>query len=462
MADVADEPDLAGRTLIDRDGRRYEIIRLIGEGSFGSVYLAAMGTAAGFDRRVALKMLRPEACRGTQAVARLKDEARLLARMRHPVIVAAGDLAVFDDRIGLVTEYVEGLDLDACMAAEADPLPMAALLDAIGQVAGALAAAHDHLGVIHRDVKPANIRIGRHGNPVLLDFGIARSDALQRRARTKANVVVGSLAYLAPERITHGPLHPGSDVFALGCVLFEGARGRRLYQAQPMASMLSLAVDRRTYRGFVEAELAPIEPDLRELIARALTFRAEDRIAAADLTIACERLAIARSGALSPLRAWCRARSWAPESRPIASGPPHDIATVPPSALATVPPLATPPPIEAPPCPSSPGPLPSAPSPPAPFPRTPSPPTPPAPDHSAPTVHLEDLAPPAPPPRAPVTAAMIGGSLAFGAAVGLAFTLLVAAIATAAVGIGLATEGADAAGRPAVETGGALADLVSD
>ncbi|MBN2800628.1 MAG: serine/threonine protein kinase, partial [Deltaproteobacteria bacterium] len=195
------------------DTRTFHFHTCLGAGGFGEVYRADMTTTGGLTQVVAVKMLRSGLAPASQSVERLRDEGRMLARLQHPVVLGVHDMTVMEGRVALVTEYVEGQDLDACFTGEA-PLPSRALLQVIGQVADALYSAWEALCLVHRDIKPSNIRLGTHGQVKLLDFGIARSEQGDREAHTATNMMVGSLPYMAPERFATADIQPAADVFA--------------------------------------------------------------------------------------------------------------------------------------------------------------------------------------------------------------------------------------------------------
>jgi serine/threonine protein kinase len=299
--------------------RQFSIGPCLGKGGFGEVYRAKMSSAAGLESEVAVKVLRNDLDPAGQAVQRLRDEGRLLARLNHPTILRVHDLVLLEGCISLVTEYVEGEDLGACLVGK-DPMPIRAQLEVLAGVAAALDAAWTTLGadgkplqLVHRDIKPSNIRISRHGQVKLLDFGIARSDSMQREARTATNLMVGSPGYMAPERFLDAASIPASDVFALGCVLFEGiAGGERLFQDIPFPVQTGMAVHRDRFDKFMAKrwELIPAstpEP-VKELLRQLLAYEPSDRPTASDLAHRCEELADQVPGA--SLSRWAKARKW--------------------------------------------------------------------------------------------------------------------------------------------------------
>jgi len=305
--------------MSETNPRTFTITHCLGRGGFGEVYRASMSSAGGLEADVAVKVLRRDIDPTGQAVQRLRDEGRLLARLNHPTILKVHDLVILEGRIALVTEFVDGEDLTDCVVGQHSISPRA-LLEVIGQVASALAAAWDTpleegtgtLQLVHRDIKPSNIRIGRHGEVKLLDFGIARTDSVEREARTSTNMMVGSPPYMAPERFLDGIIRPGSDVFSLGAALFEGVVHERLHGDRPIPMLASLAVDRENYEGHIVDRLGLLPDDFPEefsdLLCDMLAWIPEDRPTSADLAARCELLADAVKG--KSLARWCRDRNW--------------------------------------------------------------------------------------------------------------------------------------------------------
>jgi tRNA A-37 threonylcarbamoyl transferase component Bud32 len=288
----------------------YELKTCLGQGGFGEVYLAEMTSEGGLPSRVAAKVLRSEVVRDGQALRRLRDEARAMSRLVHPSILKVHDLVVFEgDRVALITEYVEGEDLAACLPS----LGLRALAEVLARVAWALDAAwHSPLELVHRDVKPSNVRLSRHGEVKLLDFGIARAEQMTREAQTGTDVLVGSPPYMAPERFLGPAAVPASDVFSLGCVLFEALTGRRPFE-MPVVMLAGLAVAPERYQAHLESQLATIPADcpesVRSLVRELLQPEPEARPQARVLAERLERMAEDLPG--PTLARFCRDRAWA-------------------------------------------------------------------------------------------------------------------------------------------------------
>ncbi|MBX2796715.1 MAG: serine/threonine protein kinase [Myxococcales bacterium] len=297
------------RVVDDGPDRAYTLVHLLGQGGFGEVFLARMHHRE-IERLVAIKLLKTELVAEDGAVARLRDEARLLGTLRHPGIVTFLGLVQIDGRPGIVTEYVQGDDLAGCIHG---PLPMTerAVLEVGSLVADALATAWDEVGVVHRDVKPQNIRIGVHGDVKLLDFGIARSDAVARSAHTGSQQLVGTLRYLAPERLqSQAPAVHASDVFSLGSVLFEALVHEPLFVDVDLLSLCQLVARPQVFRDEVAQRLERVQGQgTRELLQRMLALQPEERPTATEVVEQCDELADALP-ASQRLRRWCRRRSW--------------------------------------------------------------------------------------------------------------------------------------------------------
>ncbi len=200
-------------------GDRYRLIRPIGHGGMADVYLA---DDERLGRPVAVKVLREQAD-GAAAEERFAAEAVTLAKLSHPALVTLLDTGVTDDRPYIVFEYVDGQDLGQLLKAGA--MPSRAVRLALRDVADALSYAHS-LGIVHRDVKPANILIRTDGRAQLADFGIARL-LDQTVHHTSASQLVGSPAYLSPEQYSGDPVTASTDVFSLGLVVLEALTGQR-------------------------------------------------------------------------------------------------------------------------------------------------------------------------------------------------------------------------------------------
>lgn len=299
--------------------RRFEFVRCLGRGSFGEVYHARMHGSGGLTTEVAVKVLRRDVVPSSQPVQRLRDEGQLLARLNHPNILRVHDMVVLEGRVGLVTELVEGEDLSTLFYATPS-LSLKALLEVLAQVAGALELAWSSptgdtgapLKLVHRDVKPANIRVGKHGEVRLLDFGIASAAAVGREAQTATGVLLGSPAYMAPERFLGGRLDVAGDAFSLGATLYEGLMQQRWYGERGLPTIAGVTATAETYGAFAEEALgrlaAKFPPEIVGLVADLTAFEPERRPVLGALVQRLEALTDIAPGLT--LTRWCRQRAW--------------------------------------------------------------------------------------------------------------------------------------------------------
>lgn len=280
---------MAGTSGTDTgSGRRFSLLRILGEGSFGCVYLADMEGAGGFKRRVALKLLNDSWDPSSDAGRRLRDEARLLGRLEHGNIVRVDDLVQLNGRWALVMEYVSGADVEAVFAwaeRRSEPIPPRAAVEICASIADALVAAYDAAGdqgeplrVVHRDIKPSNVRLTDSGQVKVLDFGVARAQFAGREAHTE-RVRYGSLGYMAPERILGAEDTPAGDVYALAVMAYELLTLKTYGRAELGLERQAQQVD--TARDALEASVG--DGPLVVLLVRALAYTPEDRPSASEM-----------------------------------------------------------------------------------------------------------------------------------------------------------------------------------
>ncbi len=259
----------------------YRVIRKIGRGGMGEVY-EAQDTR--LQRRVALKLLAFEATPGDRGRERLLREARAASALNHPNIVTIYSIEQFEDLDYIVMEYVDGSTLTSKI--ERGQLTFEEMLEAGIQIATALEAAHS-IGVIHRDVKPANVLVTPWGQIKLLDFGLAKRVTLDGEtarhsvsARLAADgTILGTVAYMSPEQTRGEPLDPRTDIFSLGTVLYEAATGRLPFQGpSALYVMHEIAVANPTPPDVLDPD---IPPQFSPVILRALAKRKGERFASA-------------------------------------------------------------------------------------------------------------------------------------------------------------------------------------
>jgi serine/threonine protein kinase len=201
----------------------YRLDRLLGRGGMGTVYRA---TQLQSGRTVALKLLRLELTSDVGFSARFKREARLSGELRHPHVVGLVEAGESEGTLYLAMDYIDGVDLAHVIAFEGalHPRVIAAIVAQVGDALDAAAA----LGLVHRDVKPANVLLEtRDGEPnaYLSDFGVSKHVSSQS-GLTAAGVWVGSIDYASPEQLQSQPVDARTDVYALGCLLYEGLTGQ--------------------------------------------------------------------------------------------------------------------------------------------------------------------------------------------------------------------------------------------
>ncbi len=196
----------------------YRIEALVGRGGMGVVYRA---TDLSLERPVALKLITPELARDARFRARFLREPRLAAALDHPNVVPIYEAGEREGQLYLAMRYVSGSDLRTTLEREGSLTPQRAL-PILEQIAGALDAAHRR-GLVHRDVKPANMLLDEDGHAYLTDFGVTKQVG---GSSTDTGTAVGTLDYLAPEQIRGDAVDGRTDCYALGCVLYECLAGK--------------------------------------------------------------------------------------------------------------------------------------------------------------------------------------------------------------------------------------------
>ena len=263
---------------------RYQVIAPIGRGGMGTLYLARDPV---LDRRVAIKVLRDHDDEGLRE--RFVREARTVAQLRHPNIVAIHDFGSFEHGLFIAMEYLEGETL-AQIIRQRTPMLLRRKLEIMRDLCLGLAYAHDQ-GVIHRDVKPANVMVGVQGHVTILDFGIAR--LLNMSDESQGGVIVGTPAYLSPEQIQNSPVDQRADIFAAGAVLYELLTRQRPYSGEPFEVMKRILHDAPEP---ISSRLPGVDPELEMIVGRAMARQPADRYQdiapmAADLDQVRNRLA---------------------------------------------------------------------------------------------------------------------------------------------------------------------------
>src|SRR5262249_10925207 len=267
----------------------YEILAPLGAGGMGEVYRAR---DARLDRDVAVKVLPERLANTANALARFEREAKALAALSHPNLVAIFDVGTEQDISFAVMELLVGKTLLEYLGRGALPLPT--LLEIGAAVAEGLAVAHSG-GIVHRDLKPANIFLTSSRLVKILDFGLARVTNAEPAARTAAYVtevgqIMGTVGYMSPEQ-ARGEIPDGrGDIFSLGCVLYEMATGRLAFPGTNVGEVMAAILrDDPT-----ELKSGPQLPaQLKHVVARCLAKMAYQRFqSASDLALALKRTAV--------------------------------------------------------------------------------------------------------------------------------------------------------------------------
>ena len=213
---------------------RYEIAAPLGKGAMGEVYRA---TDSRLDRQVAIKVLPPQFVQDQARLARFEREAKVVAALSHPNILGIHDFETDNGQTFAVMELLEGQTLRARIAA--GPVPWRKAVEIAAAIADGLAAAHAK-GIVHRDLKPENIFLTADGRVKILDFGLARIEppagpagdaptGSYHAAQTEAGTILGTVGYMSPEQVRGREADGKSDIFALGCVLYEMVSGQRAF-----------------------------------------------------------------------------------------------------------------------------------------------------------------------------------------------------------------------------------------
>jgi tetratricopeptide (TPR) repeat protein len=236
-------------------GERYRLRSELGRGGMGRVYVAH---DVKLGRDVAIKVLNP-GDHSREEMLRFEQEARAVASLDHPNVLAIHDIGSHGESPYIVSELLRGRTLRARL--EAGPLPARAVLDYSLQLAHGLAAAHEK-GIIHRDLKPDNIYITDEGVLKILDFGIAKlvsTRSPEGALRTQTGAVFGTAEYMSPEQVRGTPVDPRSDIFSFGAVLYEMLAGRRAFDGGSLVE---------TGHAILSAEPAPLAETAPAELAR--------------------------------------------------------------------------------------------------------------------------------------------------------------------------------------------------
>ena len=288
----------------------YEIAALIGAGGMGEVY-RARDTRLGRD--VAIKVLPAALARDPQGLARFEREARAVAALSHPNIVALFDIGrqridgASEEVTFVVNELLEGKTVRERL--EEGPIPARKALDMARQIADALAAAHDR-GIVHRDLKPENVFVTTDGRVKVLDFGLAQvaataglettetMAAAPKTIGTTPGTILGTIGYMSPEQVRGQPVDARADLFALGAMLYEMLTAERAFSGESAADTISAILHSEPARLSRIAAIAP--PSIERMVRRCLEKSPTERFQSArDLSFALDTAASGGSASSS-------------------------------------------------------------------------------------------------------------------------------------------------------------------
>jgi eukaryotic-like serine/threonine-protein kinase len=280
----------------------YEIIAPIGAGGMGEVF-RAKDTRLGRD--VAIKVLPETFAKDADRLRRFEQEARAVAALNHPNILAIHDIGEYNGSPYLVSELLEGHSLRAEMNNGA--LPTRRAVEYAAQIAQGLAAAHDK-GIVHRDLKPENVFVTHDGRLKILDFGLAKLAKLRAAAddsatltlddaqqETTPGIVLGTVGYMSPEQVRGEPADARSDIFALGTILYEMLSGQRAFKRDTSAETMTAILKEDPPE--ISASSKPVAPAIERTVRRCLEKKPQLRFQSArDLAFDLEGLSGSTAG----------------------------------------------------------------------------------------------------------------------------------------------------------------------
>ncbi len=304
----------------------YTLTDRLGAGGMGEVYRAHDGR---LDREVAIKVLPAGMATDADAMSRFETEARAVAALSHPNIIAVFDVGQGDGTAYVVTELLEGAALSDLLLE--GPLPYRKAADYARDIALGLAAAHDR-DIVHRDVKPANVFITSDGRVKLLDFGLAKDSSLMSSTNsdsiqatvvgTEPGTILGTVGYMAPEQVRGESADARSDIFALGSVLFEMLDGRAAFKRDTSAETMTAILREEP----PASSSNNLPRSLERVVRHCMEKRPDDRFQTArDLAFAIDNASVASGSDIQ-----------APAAAPTAGAPAPRASWMPAIGLATL------------------------------------------------------------------------------------------------------------------------------
>src|SRR5579864_4266629 len=251
---------------------RYEILDLVGRGGMGVLYRAR---DAVLERDVALKMMLLDFTTDQTARDRFQREARAVARLQHRNVVTIHELGEVEGTPYIVMEFLTGKDLDAMLKGDV-PMSLAQKLDVVIQLCDGLGYAHEQ-GIVHRDVKPGNVRVLEDGTVKILDFGIAK---FAQSSVTQSGMIMGTPSYMAPEQIMGKPVDGRADLFSVGVLMYELLSGQKPFTGESPTTVVYQII--HVEPPPVNAAVPELPESLHEIVSRALQKNPDDRYSRAS------------------------------------------------------------------------------------------------------------------------------------------------------------------------------------
>src|SRR5215471_16573853 len=263
---------------------RYRITERVAAGGMAEVFRGVAESLQGFKKNIAIKRILPSLTKNKKFVAMFLDEARLSLSLQHANIVQVFDIGHSEDTYFIVMEYVDGVDLKALMEWRRRinrRIPIAHSLYLTMEICKGLSYAHEllnpdtgkPLGIVHRDISPPNVLISKQGEIKVVDFGLAK--ATSQIETTDPGVVKGKMSYLSPEAARGEEVDSRADIFAVGILLYEMLTGKRLFYGDTDYQTVELV--RNAKIPPIKPQNPQVEPELEDIVRKALAKRKEDR-----------------------------------------------------------------------------------------------------------------------------------------------------------------------------------------
>ncbi|HEX3905550.1 MAG TPA: protein kinase [Polyangia bacterium] len=281
---------------------RYRITERVAAGGMAEVFRGVAESMRGFKKNIAIKRILPALTKNKKFVAMFLDEARLSLSLQHANIVQVFDIGHTEDTYFIVMEYVDGVDLKAILdwrRRVTKRIPVAHSLYIITEICKGLSYAHElpnpeteaPMGIVHRDVSPPNVLLSKQGEVKVVDFGLAK--ATSQVEVTDPGVVKGKMSYLSPEAARGEEVDSRADIFAVGILLYEMLTGKRLFYGETDYQTVELVRNAKVPP--LRPQNPQVEPELEDIVRKALSKRKEDRFqSATDLQDALAQYSYSR------------------------------------------------------------------------------------------------------------------------------------------------------------------------